>query len=70
MCLAYPGKIILIDGQRATADFDGVRKEINISLVPEVKEGEFVIVHAGFAIQILSKEDAFDVMGEYEKVKN
>lgn len=68
MCLAFPGKIMSIEGQHAIADFDGVKKEINISLV-EVNIGDHVIVHAGFAIQKLSDEDAWTVLEEYEKAK-
>lgn len=65
MCLAFPGKIVSIDGQSATIDFDGVRKEANISMV-EAGIGDYVIVHAGFAIQQLTKEDAWEVLREYE----
>ncbi|MFA6382884.1 MAG: HypC/HybG/HupF family hydrogenase formation chaperone [Parcubacteria group bacterium] len=58
MCLAIPGKIIEIKkNQQATADFNGIEKEINISLV-EVKKGDYVIVHAGFAIEKIGKADA------------
>ncbi len=58
MCLAIPGKIIKIGkNQQATAGFNGIKKEINISLV-EVKKGDYVIVHAGFAIEKIEKEDA------------
>lgn len=58
MCLAIPGKIIEIKkNQQATADFNGIEKEINISLV-EVKKGDYVIVHAGFAIEKMEKKDA------------
>ncbi|MEI8343509.1 MAG: HypC/HybG/HupF family hydrogenase formation chaperone [Candidatus Moraniibacteriota bacterium] len=67
MCLAFPGKIIALKNQQATADFDGVKKDINISLVPAAKVGDFVIVHAGFAISKLSKQDAWEVLKEYEK---
>jgi hydrogenase expression/formation protein HypC len=67
MCLAFPGKIIKVSGQQATADFDGVKKDINISLVPDVQKNDFVIVHAGFAISQLSTEDAWEVLKEYEK---
>ncbi|HBI33546.1 MAG TPA: HypC/HybG/HupF family hydrogenase formation chaperone [Candidatus Moranbacteria bacterium] len=67
MCLAFPGKIISINGQQATADFDGVQKDINIGLVPDIKKGEYVIVHAGFAVQQLTKQDAWEVLKEYEK---
>ena len=58
MCLAFPGKIISIQGDNAIASFSGVKKEINISLT-KTKIGDYVIVHAGFAIQKLTKEDAF-----------
>lgn len=69
MCLAFPGKIVSIENQQALADFDGVQKKINIGLVPEIKIGDFVIVHAGFAIQKLTEEDAWAVLQEYEKGK-
>ncbi|MDY0302192.1 MAG: HypC/HybG/HupF family hydrogenase formation chaperone, partial [Candidatus Moranbacteria bacterium] len=61
-----PGKIKKITGQNAIVDFDGIEKEINISLVGDVKIGEFVIVHAGFAIE---KVDEVAV-GEIDKLLN
>jgi len=57
MCLAIPGKVISIEGDRAKVDFGGVRREINISLV-DTSIGDYVIVHAGFAIEILDQEEA------------
>jgi hydrogenase expression/formation protein HypC len=57
MCLAIPGKIVEIDGEKAIADFHGVKKEINITLVP-VKIGDYVMVHAGFAIEKIYPEDS------------
>ncbi|EKD46618.1 MAG: hypothetical protein ACD_67C00147G0005 [uncultured bacterium] len=66
MCLAFPGKIIAIENQQATADFKGIQKKINISLV-DVEVGDFVTVHAGFAIQALSAEDAGEIIKEFEK---
>lgn len=61
MCLAFPGKIKKIIGQNAVVDFDGVEKEINISLVSDVKKGDFVIVHAGFAIEKVSKKNKQEI---------
>ncbi|MDX9913704.1 MAG: HypC/HybG/HupF family hydrogenase formation chaperone [Candidatus Moranbacteria bacterium] len=61
MCLAFPGKIKKIDGQNATVDFDGIEKEINISLLSDAKEGDFVIVHAGFAIERVSEENKNEI---------
>ena len=60
MCLAIPGKIIKINQQRATVDFDGIEKEINLSLV-DVSEGDYVMVHAGFAIEKVDKESLDEI---------
>jgi len=61
MCLAFPGKIKKITGQNATVDFDGIEKEINISLVNDVKKGDLIIVHAGFAIEKVSEENKREI---------
>jgi hydrogenase nickel incorporation protein HypA/HybF len=59
MCLAVPSKVISIDNDIATIDVYGARKEVNIMLLPETPQlGDFVLVHAGFAIQSI-KADAF-----------
>ena len=52
MCLAIPGKIIKINGETATIDYDGIAKEAKINLI-NPKIGDSVLVHAGFAIEIL-----------------
>ncbi|EKE24990.1 MAG: hypothetical protein ACD_5C00335G0001, partial [uncultured bacterium] len=68
MCLAFPGKIISIENNlQATVDFDGVQKHVSISLVPDSAVGDHVIVHAGFVIEKLTREDAWIVLEEYEK---
>lgn len=70
MCLAFPGKIISIKNQqKAVIDFNGIKKDINVSLV-KVKKGDYVIVHAGFAIQKLEKKEAIDIFQLYEKLRN
>ena len=64
MCLAVPGKIISIqqkDGasdRLATIDLQGNRLEASLVLTPEASEGDWVLVHAGFAIQTLDEEEA------------
>ena len=57
MCLAVPAEIKSIDGHTATVDYGGVVRTANISLV-DAKVGEYVIVHAGYAIQVLDREEA------------
>jgi len=84
MCLAVPGRVIEIDNKdmlkMAKVDFAGVVKEVCLDWVPEVKLNDFVVVHAGFALNILDENDAketlrlFHEMGaltddEYEKTK-
>ena len=67
MCLAYPGKIIKIKKGRGQVSFGGVVKSVNIQLVDGLKAGDWVNVHAGFAIQKLSKKDAREVLKLYGK---
>lgn len=66
MCLAVPGRISEIKGNKAIVDYGGVKRTADISLV-DVKEGDYVIVHAGFAIQVLSKKDAEETLKIFEE---
>lgn len=67
MCLAVPGKIVSIHGHNALIDFGGVQREANVSLV-EPKVGDYVVVHAGFAIQIVDEEDAKETIKLWEEL--
>jgi len=58
MCLSVPGKIISIEGEDALVDVGGTSISIGIQLLDKVKQGDFVLVHSGFALQIISEEDA------------
>lgn len=64
MCLAIPGKIVEMDSTKdhATVDYgDGTKRKANITLV-EVKIGDYVLVHAGFAIQVLDEKEAQETL--------
>lgn len=65
MCLAYPGKVIKIKKKYALVDFDGIIKKVNVELVDNLKFGDYVNVHAGFAIQKLTQKDAKEVLKFY-----
>ena len=57
MCLAVPSRVVSVDNEVALIDVFGARKEISIKLLPETpKVGDFLLVHAGFAIQKISEE--------------
>ncbi|MBC8386908.1 MAG: HypC/HybG/HupF family hydrogenase formation chaperone [Actinobacteria bacterium] len=67
MCLAIPAKIIKINKNIAEVESLGVKKEIDISLTPGARVGNFVIVHAGFAIQVIDEEDALVTQGYWKE---
>ncbi len=58
MCLAIPAKVVTMDGSIAKVDMMGNERVVSIDLVPEVKIGEYVLIHAGFAIGIIDDESA------------
>jgi hydrogenase expression/formation protein HypC len=76
MCLAIPGKVISIAGDDSVfrmgkIDFGGVIKEVNLCYVPEVKLGDYVIIHVGFALNIIDEEEAqkvFEYLREMEEL--
>lgn len=70
MCLAVPLKILSIDNKDAVAGLDGVTRKIRIDFVPRVKVGDYVIVHAGFAIDRLSAEEAEENLEAIREVEN
>lgn len=69
MCLAVPAEIKSIDGHVATVDYGGVRRTANISLV-DANVGDYVIVHAGYAIQVMDKEEAEKTLDLFREMLN
>ncbi len=67
MCLAVPGKVISISGKMAEVDFGGVVREVNVSLV-DTHPGEWVVVHAGFAIQVMDEQEATETLRLWEEL--
>jgi hydrogenase expression/formation protein HypC len=67
MCLAVPGKIVSFSGQNALIDFGGVQREANVSLI-EPRVGDYVVVHAGFAIQVVDEEEAKETIKLWEEL--
>lgn len=58
MCLAIPGKIVKIDaGQNAEIDFDGLIQQASLTLVPKARVGDYVLVHAGYAIEVVDDKE-------------
>lgn len=62
MCLAIPAKIIKVTDKEALVDVSGLQQTVRLELLPEAKLGDFVIVHAGFAIALLQPEEAEETL--------
>jgi hydrogenase expression/formation protein HypC len=60
MCLAIPAKIKSIQDQMATIDMEGTQRDVSLLLIEDPKIGDFVIVHAGFAIHKIDEHDAME----------
>lgn len=58
MCYAIPAKIMELGGDTAVVDYGGVEKKVNVTLVEKPKVGDYILIHAGFAIKKLQKKSA------------
>ncbi|HTS75376.1 MAG TPA: HypC/HybG/HupF family hydrogenase formation chaperone [Bryobacteraceae bacterium] len=78
MCLAVPGKVLTVEeGDAAfrsgSVDFCGVRRTVNLAFTPEVRPGDFVLVHVGFALTRVDEEEAartFQYLSEIGALKD
>jgi hydrogenase expression/formation protein HypC len=62
MCLAIPSKIVTIENNMAVIDVDGVKREASLLLMEDAEIGDYVIVHAGFAIHKIDEEAALETL--------
>ncbi len=74
MCLAVPAKIISLNAnaddllRTGNVDFSGIQKEISLAYVPEAQIGDYVIVHAGFALSILDETEALASLQAFQEL--
>jgi hydrogenase expression/formation protein HypC len=68
MCLAIPLELVEINGMDAVAQLDGIRRKIRVDFIPAPQVGDYVIVHAGFAIERLKKEQALENLAAIREV--
>jgi len=69
MCLAIPSKIIKIDGVEAEVEVGGVKKRANLTFIEKPAIGDYVLMHAGFAIKKISDKDARETLDIWDKLK-
>ncbi len=72
MCLAVPGRIVEITEdpdptlRRGKVDFSGVRKEVSLAFTPEARTGDYVLVHVGFALNVVDEDEARKIFEHLE----
>ena len=69
MCLGVPGKVVSIKEDFAEVDFRGIRRKVSLLICPDVIEGDYVLVHVGFAIQRLEEEEALETLALFEEIE-
>lgn len=69
MCLAIPMRVEKIEGDFAVVSIGKVKRKVNITLIDNVKKGDFLIVHAGFAIEKLDKNEAKKTLDIFKELK-
>src|SRR5512141_2442946 len=72
MCLAVPGKVVEITGEAelrmGKVDFSGVQRQACLAYVPEVRLGDYVLVHVGFAISRIDEEQAMETLAALQEI--
>jgi len=68
MCLAVPMKVTEIDNRTAICEVDGVRREASLMLLDDVAVGDFVLLHAGFAIEKIDPDEAEKTLAVFREV--
>ena len=69
MCLGVPGRVLEVDGDRATVDFWGVRRQIRLDIVDQpVAPGDYILNHVGFAIRRIPAEEIGETLALYEQL--
>jgi len=58
MCLGVPARIEELEGDTATVSLEGTRRRVSVALTPDVKVGDYVLVHAGYAVAVVDEESA------------
>jgi hydrogenase expression/formation protein HypC len=68
MCLAIPVQVKSIDGQQAEVEVGGVRRRVSIWLTPEVRVGDYVLLHTGYAISVIDEAEARETLKLLEEM--
>jgi hydrogenase expression/formation protein HypC len=68
MCLAVPVKVVSIEGNEAEVEIGGVKRRVSIMLTPEAKVGDYVLLHTGYAINVIDEAEAQETLKILEEM--
>lgn len=68
MCLAVPVQVVSIQGSEAEVEIGGVKRRVSIMLTPEVKVGDYVLLHTGYAINVIDEAEAQETLKLLEEI--
>jgi hydrogenase expression/formation protein HypC len=68
MCLAVPVRVVSIEGNEAEVEISGVRRRVSIMLTPEAKVGDYVLLHTGYAINVINEAEAQETLKILEEM--
>jgi len=68
MCLAVPARVAAINGDEAFLDYGGIKRKANISMLSNVKVGDYVLVHVGYAISKMDEEEALETLKLWDEM--
>jgi hydrogenase expression/formation protein HypC len=70
MCLAVPMKLVKIEGNKGLVELSGVKKEVSLNLLKDAEIGDYLIIHAGFAIEKLNEKEAKKTLEIWKEIAN
>jgi hydrogenase expression/formation protein HypC len=70
MCLAVPVKVVSIEGNEAEVEIGGVSRRVSIVLTPEARVGDYVLLHTGYAINVINEAEAQETLKILEEMAN
>ena len=70
MCLAIPMKLVKVEGERGLVEIGNIQREVGLQLMEEVDVGDYLIIHAGFAIQKLDEKEALETLALFREMEN
>ena len=68
MCLAVPVQVISVEGDEAEVEIGGVKRRVSIMLTPDVRVGDYVLLHTGYAINVVDQREAEETLKIFEQI--